>query len=58
MAIIIIMMSLLAVLPSVIFKDGKIDSVERRLNNMITLFMFAFFIITNILLSWTALGMS
>ena len=58
MVIIIIMMSLLAVLPSVIFKDGKIDSVERRLNNMITLFMFAFFIITNILLSWTALGMS
>ena len=58
MVIIIIMMSLLAVLPSVIFKDGIIDKVERRLNNMITLFMFAFFIITNILLSWTALSMS
>jgi hypothetical protein len=58
MVIIIIMMSLLAVLPSVIFKDGVIDKVEKRLNNMITLFMFAFFIITNILLSWTALSMS
>ena len=58
MVIIIIMMSLLAVLPSVIFKDGIIDKVERRLNNMITLSMFAFFIITNILLSWTALSMS
>ncbi len=58
MVIIIIMMALLAVLPSVIFKDGKIDKVERRLNNMITLFMFVFFIITNILLSWTALSMS
>jgi len=58
MFIIIIMMALLAVLPSVIFKDGKIDRVERRLNNMITLFMFIFFIITNILVSWTALTMS
>lgn len=58
MVIIIIMMSLLAVLPSVIFKDGKIDNTERRLNNMITLSMFLFFIITNILLSWTALSMS
>jgi len=58
MVIIIIMMALLAVLPSVIFKDGKIDRVERRLNNMITLFMFIFFIITNILVSWTALTMS
>ena len=58
MIIIIIMMSLLAILPSVIFKDGKIDSVERRLNNLITLFMFMFFILNNILLSWTAISMS
>ena len=58
MIIIIIMMSLLAILPSVIFKDGKIDSVERRLNNLITLVMFMFFILNNILLSWTAISMS
>jgi hypothetical protein len=58
MIIIIIMMSLLAILPRVIFKDGKIDSVERRLNNLITLFMFMFFILNNILLSWTAISMS
>jgi hypothetical protein len=58
MVIIIIMMSLLAVLPSVIFKDGIIDRTEKRLNNLITLFMFTFFVLTNILLAYTALSVS
>jgi len=58
MVIIIIMMSLLAVLPSVIFKDGIIDRTEKRLNNLITLSMFTFFVVTNILLAWTALSVS
>jgi hypothetical protein len=58
MVIIIIMMSLLAILPSVIFKDGIIDRTEKRLNNLITLFMFTFFVVTNILLAYTALSVS
>jgi hypothetical protein len=58
MVIIIIMMSLLAILPSVIFKDGIIDRTEKRLNNLITLFMFTFFVLTNILLAYTALSVS
>jgi hypothetical protein len=58
MVIIIIMMSLLAILPSVIFKDGIIDRTEKRLNNLITLFMFVFFVVTNTLLAWTALSVS
>jgi hypothetical protein len=55
MAIIIIMMALLAVVPTVIFKDGIIDKVEKRLNDLITLSMFAFFIVINTLVAWTAL---
>ena len=58
MAIIIIMMALLAVVPSVIFKDGTIDKVEKRLNDLITLSMFAFFIVINTLVAWTALQYS
>jgi hypothetical protein len=55
MIVIIIMMALLAVVPSVIFKDGKVDKVEKRLNDLITLSMFAFFIVINTLVAWTAL---
>jgi hypothetical protein len=58
MIVIIIMMALLAVVPSVIFKDGKIDKVEKRLNDLITLSMFAFFIVINTLVAWTALQYS
>ena len=58
MIVIIIMMALLAVVPSVIFKDGKIDSVEKRLNDLITLSMFVFFILINTLVAWTALTYS
>jgi hypothetical protein len=56
MIIIIIMMSLLAVLPSVIFADGEIDKTEKRLYNSIILAMFLFFVITNVFLSSTALA--
>jgi hypothetical protein len=56
MIVIIIMMTLLAVLPSVIFADGKIDRTEKRLYNSIILIMFLFFIFTNVLLSSTALS--
>lgn len=55
MIVIIIMMALLAIVPSVIFKDGKVDKVEKRLNDLITLSMFAFFIVINTLVAWTAL---
>ena len=58
MVVIILMMSLLAILPSVIFKDGMIDNLEKRLNNLIILVMFIFFIVINILLSGTALSTS
>ena len=58
MAIIIIMMALLAVVPTVIFKDGVIDKIEKRLNDLITLSMFAFFILINTLVAWTALTYS
>ena len=55
MIIIIVMMALLAVVPSVIFKDGTLDKTEKRLNDLITLSMFAFFIIINTLIAGTAL---
>ena len=56
MIVIIIMMTLLGVLPSVIFADGKIDTTEKRLYNSIILIMFLFFVTTNIFLSSTALS--
>ena len=55
MIVIIVMMALLAVVPSVIFKDGTLDKTEKRLNDLITLSMFAFFIIINTLIAGTAL---
>jgi hypothetical protein len=55
MVVIIVMMALLAVVPSVIFKDGKLDKTEKRLNDLITLSMFVFFIIINTLIAGTAL---
>jgi len=55
MVIIIVMMSLLAVLPSIIFKDGQIDNFEKRISNLITFTMFFFFALINIILAHTAL---
>jgi hypothetical protein len=55
MIVIIVMMAILAVVPSVIFKDGTLDKTEKRLNDLITLSMFVFFIIINTLIAGTAL---
>jgi hypothetical protein len=46
-AIIIIMMALLAILPSVIFKDGLIDEFEKRMNRLINITVFFFFLLIN-----------
>ena len=53
--IIIIMMGLLAVLPSVIFKDGIIDAFEKRMNRLINITMFSFFLLVNTLLIYFAI---
>jgi len=56
--IIIIMMGLLAVLPSVIFKDGVKDIFEKRMNRLINITMFFFFLLINSLLIYTAITYS
>ena len=56
--IIIIMMGLLAVLPSVIFKDGIIDTFEKRMNRLISLTMFSFFLLINSLLIYIGITYS
>jgi hypothetical protein len=54
--VIIIMMSLLAILPSVIFKDGVVDRFEKKLSNTINITMFTFFTIINFLVVFVALS--
>ena len=56
--IIIIMMALLAILPAVIFKDGIIDSFEKRMSRLINMTMFAFFIIINSILIYVSITYS
>jgi len=56
--VIIIMMGLLAILPPVIFKDGIIDSFEKRMNRLINLTVFAFFLIINTILIYFSLTYS
>jgi hypothetical protein len=56
--IIIIMMGLLAILPTVIFKDGIIDSFEKRMNRLINMTVFTFFLIINSILIYIALNYS
>lgn len=56
--IIIIMMGLLAVLPSVIFKDGIIDTFEKRMNRLINITMFSFFLFINSLLIYIGITYS
>lgn len=53
--VIIIMMALLAIVPTVILKDGKTEWLEKKLNNSIMVTMFILFITTTILLNWAAL---
>lgn len=47
---IVAMIVLLGILPSVIFKDGVIDSFEKKMIMLINLAMFSFFILINTLL--------
>ena len=56
--VIIIMMGLLAILPAVIFKDGLIDTFEKRMNRLIYMTMFAFFIIINSILIYVSINFS
>jgi hypothetical protein len=54
--IIIVMMSLLAILPSVVFKDGKVDDFEKKITRTINITMFGFFVLINTLLVYVALS--
>jgi hypothetical protein len=56
--VILIMMGLLAILPAVIFKDGLIDSFEKRMNRLINLTMFSFFIVINSILIYVSINFS
>lgn len=56
--IIIIMMALLAILPAVIFKDGVIDPFEKRMNRLINITMFTFFLLINSILMYFSLAYS
>jgi hypothetical protein len=56
--VILIMMGLLAILPAVIFKDGLIDSFEKRISRLINLTMFAFFIVINSILIYVSINFS
>lgn len=56
--VIIIMMALLAILPAIIFKDGQIDTFEKRMNMVINVTMFAFFIIINSILIYVSINFS
>lgn len=47
---IVAMIALLGILPSLIFKDGVIDSFEKKMIMLINLAMFSFFILINTLL--------
>ena len=56
--VIIIMMALLAILPAIIFKDGQIDTFEKRMNMVINVTMFTFFIIINSILIYVSINFS
>jgi len=52
------MMALLAVLPSVIFKDGLIDAFEKRMNRLINITVFLFFLLINTILIYFSISYS
>lgn len=56
--LIIVMMAILGILPSLIFKDGIIDSFEKKMTRLINLTMFGFFILINTLLIYFAIRYS
>jgi hypothetical protein len=58
LVIIVLMMALLAILPAVIFADGKADAFEKKMNRRINMMCFIFFIIINVLLASIALQLN
>jgi hypothetical protein len=56
--IIVAMIALLGILPSIIFKDGVIDSFEKKMTRLINLAMFTFFLSINALLVYFAISYS
>ena len=55
LVIIVLMMALLAILPSIIFADGKADPYEKKLNRRINITCFSFFVVINFLLTFIVL---
>jgi hypothetical protein len=51
-------MALLAILPAVIFADGKADAFEKKMNRRINMMCFIFFIVINVLLASIALQLN
>ncbi len=56
--LIVAMISILGILPSLIFKDGVIDAFEKKMTRLINLTMFLFFILVNTLLIYFAISYS
>ncbi len=56
--LIVAMIAILGILPSLIFKDGVIDSFEKKMIRLINLVMFIFFILINSSLIYFALSYS
>ena len=56
--LIVSMIAILGVLPSLIFKDGVIDSFEKKMTRLINLAMFLFFILINSTLIYFAISYS
>lgn len=56
--VILTMMALLAILPAVIYKDGVIDSFEKKMNKIINLTVFSFFLLINTILIYVSINFS
>jgi hypothetical protein len=56
--LIVAMIAILGILPALIFKDGVIDSFEKKMTRLINLAMFLFFILINSSLIYFALSYS
>ena len=56
--LIVAMIAILGILPALIFKDGVIDSFEKKMTRLINLAMFLFFIVINSSLIYFALSYS
>lgn len=56
--VILTMMALLAILPAVIYKDGVIDSFEKKMNKIINFTVFSFFLLINTILIYVSINFS